>query len=78
MPFLGALNRGKRARAGEYDPPPAPVLSLEHKAQAQRWDLQTMVHHLQEIREEITQDKGSGPAFGLKREDYSSSDSGLA
>ncbi len=30
-----------------------------------------MVHHLQENREEITQDKGSGPAFGSKREDYS-------
>ncbi len=27
MPFLGALNRGKRARAGEYDPSPAPVLA---------------------------------------------------
>jgi len=32
-----------------------------------------MVHHLQENREDITQYKGSGPAFGLKREDYSSS-----
>jgi hypothetical protein len=36
---------------------------LRIRGQAQRWDLQPMVHHLQENREEITQVKGSGPAM---------------